>query len=150
MIGRAVTNSTRLIAPERIGHLELLPQLFATMFAPPAVHEEFGSPVEWLTVTAPKNAALLAALRTQIDDGEAQAITVAMELGDVLVILDDKKARRIARPMGLKVIGTVGVLLSAKRQGIIGTVRPVLAALRDAGFHMTPTLFEEALRIAGE
>lgn len=150
MTGRAVTNSTCLIALERVGQLDLLPRVFSAVFAPPAVQAEFGSPIEWLAVTPAKNLGLITALRTQLDDGEAQAIAVAVELGDVLIILDDKKARRVARQMGLQVIGTVGVLLRAKQRGIIGTVQPVLAALRDAGFHMTPALYAAALEIAGE
>jgi predicted nucleic acid-binding protein len=148
--GRAVTNSTCLIALERIGQLALLPRVFAAVLAPPLVSAEFGSPLDWLAVTPATNLNLITALRSQLDDGEAHAIALAMELGDVIAILDDKKARRIARQMGLTVIGTVGVLLRAKRQGLIPAVQPLIVALRDARFHMTPALYGEALRLAGE
>ncbi len=150
MTGRAVTNSTCLIALERIGQLALLPQIFATVLAPPAVQSEFGSPIGWLAVEVVKDLRVVTALKTQLDDGEAHAIALAVELGDVFIILDDKKARRVARQMGLKVIGTVGVILRAKQKGMIPAIRPVLIALGERGFRMTPALYGEALRLAGE
>ncbi len=150
MTERAVTNSTCLIALERIGLLGVLPQVFSTVFAPPAVQTELGNPVDWLEVKAIKEPRVVAVLRTQLDEGEAQTIALAMELGEIFVILDDKKARRIAQQIGLKVTGTIGVLLRAKRIGAIESLRPALSALQEAGFHMAAELNREALRLAGE
>lgn len=73
-----------------------------------------------------------------------------MELRDVLVILDDKKARRIAQQMGLRVIGTIGVLLRAKQQGLLAEIRPFIDVLQQADFRISDSLYEEALRLAGE
>lgn len=136
MTGRAVTNSTCLIALERIGQLALLPQIFATVLAPPAVQSEFGSPIGWLAVEAVKDLRVVTVLRTQLDDGEAHAIALAMELGDIFIILDDKKPRRVARQMGLKVIVTVGVVLRAERQGAIASTTPMLRALEETEFRI--------------
>lgn len=111
MTDRAVTNSTCLIGLERIGQLDLLPQVFSTVFAPSAVAIEVSSTLTWLNVQAVKNTTVVATLKTQVHQGEAEAIALALELGDVILILDDKKARRIAQQLGLKVIGTVGMLL---------------------------------------
>jgi hypothetical protein len=66
------------------------------------------------------------------------------------VILDDRKARSVARRAGVPVIGTLGVLLLAKRQGVLPRIEPLLAALREARFHMSPALYREALHLAGE
>lgn len=150
MTEQAVTNSTCLIALERIGHLPLLPQLFVSVLAPPAVQAEFGQPLPWLAVVDVQNHPLLAALRTQVDEGEAQAIALALERGEVRIILDDKKARRVARQMGLQMIGTMGVLVRAKHAGLLPAVGPALQALQEAGFRMVPALHHEALRLAGE
>ena len=150
MSEHTVTNSTCLISLERIGRLDLLPQVFATVTAPPAVQAEFGVAVEWLIVKPVQNAAVVATLKIQIDDGEAYAIALAMELGNVILILDDKKARRIARQLGFKVMGTIGVLMRAKRRGVIPAIEPLLTALENVDFHMTPALREEALRLCGE
>ena len=144
MSDEAVTNSTCLIALERVGQLGLLPRVFKSVFAPPAVQAELGSRIEWLIVKEVSDPGVAAALRTQLDEGEAHTIALAMELGDAAVILDDKKARRVGRQIGLKVIGTVGVLLLAKRKGVIPAIRPLLEGLQQAGFRMTEALYEEA------
>jgi predicted nucleic acid-binding protein len=147
---RAVANSTCLIALERIGHLHLLSRVFAEVVAPPAVRAELGVAPEWLKVQPPSDRAVVAALATQLGEGEASAIALAMERGDAWLVLDDKKARRVARQLGLRLIGTVGVLLQAKQRGAVPTIGPLLGALRDAGFRLSPALEREALRLAGE
>jgi predicted nucleic acid-binding protein len=85
-----------------------------------------------------------------MDEGEAEAIALAMELGDVLLILDDKKARRVAQQIGLKVIGTVGMLLRAQRDGVIAEIKPLLTALVQADFRISDPIIQEALRLSGE
>ncbi len=147
---RAVADSTCLIALERIGQLDLLRQVFVSLFAPPAVQAEFGISVDWLVIRPVSDLGTLAALRTQLDEGEAQVIALTVELDGILAVLDDKKARRVARQMSLRVIGTLGVLLRAKRKGAIAELKSSLNALRQVGFYMTDELYQEALRIAGE
>jgi predicted nucleic acid-binding protein len=113
VINQAVTNSTCLIALLHIGQLDLLPRPFSTIMVPHVVLEEVGEPIPFLTVRSPANRAAVAALMTQLDQGEAEAIALAIELGSLPVILDDKKARRVAQQIGLRVMGTIGVLLRA-------------------------------------
>ena len=150
MTVKAVTNSTCLIGLERIDRLDILPQVFDTVFAPPAVAKEVQTPLDWLRVQAVANSSVVTALRTQMDEGEAEAIALALELEDVLLILDDKKARRVAQQMGMKVIGTVGMLLRAKRQGVIAEVKPLLLKLTEADFRISQGIVQEALRLSGE
>lgn len=73
-----------------------------------------------------------------------------MELGDVFVILDDRKARLLALQLSLKVIGTVGMLLRAKRFGVISEIKPLLIALNQVDFRISEVLVQKALQIAGE
>ncbi len=150
MSKQAVTNSTCLIGLERIGRLDLLPQVFDTVFAPPTVAAEVHSPLTWLTVQTVENSAFVAALKTQMDEGEAEAIALAVELDNVILILDDKKARRVAQQIGLKVIGTVGMLLRAKNQGVITEIKPLLTELVQVDFRITNAIIQEALRLSGE
>ncbi len=145
----AVANSTCLIGLERIGRLEILHALFEPLFVPPKVWEEFGSALDWLTVQAPANIELVNILRSIVDDGEAEAIALAKEKG-WLLILDDRKARTWAKRLSVRVIGTAGVLLRAKRYGLIPKVKPILEALRATGFRLSKTLEEEVLRLAQE
>jgi predicted nucleic acid-binding protein len=150
LTGRAVTNSTCLIGLERIERLDILPQVFNTVFAPPAVAKEVRTSLDWLKVQAVANPSVVIALRTQMDEGEAEAIALALELENVLLILDDKKARRVAQQMSLKVIGTVGMLLRAKRQGVIAEVKPLLLKLTEANFRISHRIIQAALRLSGE
>jgi predicted nucleic acid-binding protein len=144
-----VTNSTCLIALERIGQLALLPGLFDPILAPPKVHEEFGVSLPWLRRQAPASRTTVAALMLMMAEGEAEAIALAAEQ-KCRVILDDRKARLIAKQMGLKVIGTVGVLVKAKRSEIIPQIKPLLDALQACGFRLSAPLMAEALRLARE
>ena len=150
MTATAVTNSTCLIGLERIERLDILPQVFDTVFAPPAVAKEVQASLDWLRVKAVANPSVVTVLRTQMDQGEAEAIALALELSDVLLILDDKKARRVAQQMGMKVIGTVGMLLRVKRQGVIAEVKPILLKLTEANFRIAQGIIQEALRLSGE
>lgn len=144
-----VTDSTCLIGLERIDHLDLLPALFDPIAIPPEVDQEFGNTLPWLKVETPSDTALVAALKMLVDDGEAEAITLASEKGWRLIV-DDLQARSVARNVGISIIGTVGVLVQAKQSGIISLLKPILIALETSGFYMRSTLKEEALRIAGE
>lgn len=150
MTGHVVIDSTCLIALERIDQLALIPRIFPTIIAPPGVQSEFGVPLNWLTVLPVKNSVVVEALKTQLDDGESQAIALALELGNALLILDDKKARRVARQLELRVTGTIGVLIRAKRQGVISAIAPLLTALEKVDFRLTSALRYEALRLCDE
>ncbi|MFQ5824170.1 MAG: DUF3368 domain-containing protein [bacterium] len=146
----AMSNSSCLIALEKIGHLDLLSKSFDTVNIPPAVQSELGQKVSWLLVKSVQNKAVVNSLKTQIDDGESEAIALAMELGNVFLVLDDKKARRIAKQLGLKIIGTVGMLLRTKKKGIVTEIRPILDALQEVDFRISDTLYQEALQLAKE
>jgi len=144
-----VTNSTCLIALERIEQLQLLPALFEPIIAPPRVQDEVGISLPWLLVQPPSSRTTVSALMLLAGEGEAEAIALAAERR-CRVILDDRKARRIAQQMGLRLIGTAGVLIKAKRSGIIPVIRPLLDALQARGFRLSAPLMCEALRLAGE
>ena len=150
MIGDAIIDSACLITLEKIGHLALLPKLFDHIYIPPAVKQDFGESIDWVTVKRIKDTDKIIALSTQIDTGESEVIALAMELKDAYVILDDKKARRIAKQIGVKVIGTVGLLLKAKNMGIIPAIKPYLEKLNAVGFHLSQALYHKALELANE
>lgn len=144
MSEHAVSNSSCLIALKKIGYLDLLSKSFETVTIPPAVQSEFGQKIDWLTVKSVQNIGVVNSLKTQIGDGEAEAIALAMEATDVFIMLDDKKARRIAKQLELTVIGTIGLLLRAKQKEILTEVKPALDALQDVDFRVSESLYEEA------
>lgn len=90
-------------------------------------------------------------LAEELDAGEAEAIALAIELGRVPVLLDERRGRRIAtRVYGLEVRGTLGVLTEARRRGQIPVLATVLERLVSHGIYLSPKLIDDALRAVGE
>jgi predicted nucleic acid-binding protein len=145
-----VSNSACLIALERIEQLNLLPQVYPSIWIPEAVKREIGFLTDWLQVQTVQNQALVSTLRTQVGAGESEAIALALEIKNVPVLLDDKKARRIAEQLNLQVTGTVGLLLKAKKKSIIPAIRPILDALEEVDFRISSRLRTRALELAEE
>lgn len=150
MTGVAVTNSTCLISLDRIGAIDLLRRVFDEVLVPPAVVQEVGTTPAWMIVRAVANAVWERALGCNLGPGESAAIGLAAEHPAAEVVLDDLKARRFAARVGLRIVGTPGVVLRAKRLGAIPTVMPLLLDLRSRGFHMSDELFSRCLMLAGE
>jgi len=129
----------------------LLQHVYQTVLIPPAVASEWGTlPPQWLLVQPVINQPLVQALRLQLGRGESEAIALAVEIGASRLILDDRRARRIARNLGVPITGTVGVDLRAKQLGVIPLVRPVLDAMRVAGLWLSDAVYQQALQLAGE
>jgi uncharacterized protein len=145
----AVSDSACLISLSRIERLNLLPQLFGAVLILPAVAQETNIQADWLQVQAPQNKSLLRLLYSVVDAGEAEAIALASET-EHLLIIDDRKGRLWAQRLGVSVIGTIGVIVRAKREGYLESVRAVLEELQAIGFYLTPRLMNEALRLARE
>ena len=86
-----------------------------------------------------------------LDSGEAEALSLASSWEPAIpILLDDERARRIARDVGLFVIGSAGILGRAKEAGFIPTVRPILSELRYAGLFLSEAAAGELLAIVGE
>jgi hypothetical protein len=161
---RAVTNSSVLIALSTIGQLSLLHQRFpGGVLLPQAVWREVvetgkGQPgardvasASWLTICQVTNQTLISLLRIELDEGEAEAIALFSENPVDAILLDEKNARRVARQMGLPTLGTVGVLIWAKQNGLILSLQEQLDALQNQGkFRLSQLLYREALSRVGE
>jgi len=144
-----VVDSTCLIGLERIGKLEVLPELFEPIYIPDEVAFEFGVSLAWLKIETPSNRVIVNALKLTLDDGEAEAIALALEKNYV-IITDDKQARSVAKKLGLQVVGTIGMFIRAKQNNLIDSLAEVIEDLESNGFRMSETLKLEALKIVGE
>jgi predicted nucleic acid-binding protein len=90
-------------------------------------------------------------LAAELGVGENQVIAVALHRKAQLVLLDELKARRIASQVyGLRVKGSAGILIQAKRAGVISAVRPLFEAMKQKGYYLSPRLIGMACREAGE
>lgn len=103
----------------------------------------------WIEIKAP-DTNLVKPLRIMVDAGEAEAIALALTVPDCIIILDDSRARKIAGRMNVKQIGTVGLLLRAKRLGFIDQIRPYLDSLKNNGIYIRQALIDAVIENAGE
>ena len=152
-------NTGPLIALTACGCLDLLRQMHRQVLVPADVIEEFerGGPAlapvtglpAWLEVRvlrAPVSPILIA----HLDRGEAAAIALALEAQVDLVAIDERRGRLVAREMGLTVTGILGVLLRAKRLGLIDAIGPRVTAMRQKGIWLGDMLVRRVLTEAGE
>lgn len=148
-----VSDSSVLIALHQIDQLDLLRLLFSEIVIPPAVAQETAASVvkpAWVIERALTQRIGPEILAASLGRGETEAISLALEVTVRWVILDDRPARRLAQSLGLPVIGTLGILLAARRQGLLTAIRPCLDALVDHHFHIAPGLYDLILADAGE
>lgn len=149
-----VSDSSPLIALAQVGQIDLLPKLFCTVVIPPAVAAETAPTLTvlpaWIQVLQLKQPPHPETSKASFGPGEREAISLAVEVQAGQLIVDDQPARRLARRLGLSVIGTVGILLAAKRLGHLQQVQPVLDDLLKADFFLSPELYERVLMQAGE
>ena len=150
-----VSDASPLIALNGIGRLEILEQLYATVLIPPAVSREVferhgrESP-SWIETRLLSQDIPASILEERLGKGEAEAISLALEEKATLLLLDDRRARSLARSLGLPIVGVGGVLVAAKKRGLLESVSGPLDHLIQEGFRIAPDLLEELLRLAGE
>ena len=157
-----VTNTGPLIALAKINKLDLLEELFSKAYIPPAVQREL------LAKSGPETSRLEFALNhflqptsepqmplevqtatSRLDLGEQQAVALAYQLKSLLV-LDDQLGRSAARQLGLAVTGFAGVLIQAKKRGLISSVGVLLEEAREQGHWLSNSLVDTARQLAGE
>ncbi len=158
-----VSNTSPIVNLAVVGQLDLLRQLYGKVVIPQSVYHENAvigagqtgatevSTFEWTETRQVTDRPLLAALRLELDEGEAEAIALAVELKANLLLLDERKGRVVASQLGLQFIGLLGVLVEAKHKGLIRAVKPVMDDLMaKAGFWISQELHEHVLQIVGE
>lgn len=127
--------------------------IVGTVLVPPAVMREAQSLTErpaWLLERPLAQPLPPAILDAGLGAGESEALALALEARAERVLLDELAGRKLARRLGVPVVGSVGVLLAARRKGLIPTLHEPLERLRNSGFRMDEDLYETALRQAGE
>jgi predicted nucleic acid-binding protein len=160
--GLVVSNAGPLITLAKIQRSQLLKGLFGQIVIPRAVFDEVvlrgaGEPgaeetrnARWIEISLAVDVLSVSVLRESLGAGESEAIVLAQELGADLLLLDDALARRKAERLGLKAIGTLGVLLLAKEAGLLDAVKPALIELQRTDFRASLRVYEEVLARAGE
>lgn len=153
-----VTDAGPLMALGRQDLLGLLPALFLQVHVPDVVVRECLAHPEMpdaQRIQAALSAGWLLAREASpldvrgLDPGECCALRVALDLGAALLV-DDRAARRHAEALGIDVLGTLGVLVLAKRRGLIAEVKPVVQAMRQGGHFISQSALQAVLLAADE
>lgn len=105
--------------------------------------------LDWVSIQVPQSR-MAVPLVTDLGPGETQVLMLALEASDAIVVLDDALARQLAEALGLRLTGTLGLLLDAKRAGLLPSLTPVLDQLQDLRFRLAPHTRAAVLKLAGE
>lgn len=137
----------------RVGEIELLPLLFGEVLIPPAVLQELldaGAPTAvrewasqipgWARVRAP----VVVDRALDLGRGEMEAIALAKEIGDTLLLMDERKGRRKAVENGLRTAGTLNILEEGAMRGLLDFEQTV-ARLRATNFRVKNSVLAEFL-----
>ena len=160
-----ISDSSPLIALSNAGELELLREVFGAVIIPQAVYEEVViqgrtkggteeiAAAQWIVCRQVEDQSAgenFRAVHRRLGPGESETIILAKQLSADWVIIDEWRGRRAAEQENLKLIGTLGVIVLAKELGLIDNVRNVLDRLTQAGFRVSPTTYQAALKKARE
>ena len=156
-----VVNASPVISLARVGYLDLLSPLATEVLIPEAVVGEVlaGAPTDparkalesgWGRRASPREIPS-SVLEWSLGAGESAVLALALERPGSRAVLDDAAARSCARVLGVPVIGTLGIVLQAKRAGLISSASQVIQSLQGIGFRLdTETLRAALLRATGE
>lgn len=158
-----ISDASILINLAIIKHLELLKALYGKVVIPDAVFNEIvvkgaGKPgaqeipmLDWIEVKSCQDVNMVNNLLNEIDLGEAEAITLSVEIQANLLLIDEKLGRLKAKEFNVKTIGLLGILLDAKYQGVVSNVTQMMDRLRlEANFRIGETLYQQVKQLAGE
>ncbi len=156
-----ICNTSPLQYLYQLDLLSILPALAGSILVPPVVVEELAvgrtagvrvpdpEALPWIKVRRPVGEVALP-LVNDLGPGETEVLMLALELRDVVVVLDDGLARQVAETLGLPLTGTLGLLLDAKRKGLVPAVAPLLDQLQALRFRVSAPTRAAILRLAGE
>jgi len=160
-IDRVVVNASPLICFYKSGLLDLLPALFTEIVVPDKVYNEIIAKgvVDISSISLFTNKKFrqvdevimpLSILSWDLGVGENSVLSFAIKNPECWAIIDDKEAWRCAKSLGCQFTGTVGVIVLAKRRGLIKSIRPSIMKLKNAGLWLSESFIDEVCKANGE
>jgi predicted nucleic acid-binding protein len=159
-----VSNTTPIVCFLKLGRLDILKNIFNEIIIPQAVYEEVtAKPDEAEAISAlteyglfktrpVENKFAVSLLQKQIglDLGESESIVLAQELKAELLLMDERKGRRVAVENGISISGTLGVLIKAKQMNLVKEIRPLLNELITKDIRIGNNLLKKVLESINE
>lgn len=152
-----VSNTGPLIIFYNCNFLWILRKLYGTIVIAEAVEKELTTKPEgqdiinndWIKIERITNTNALRYLQSILDQGEAETIILA-EYHQAPVLIDERKGRNMARALKLKIQGTLGTLVQAKKKGLIPSVKGSIQILLQQGYYLDQKLIDEVLKAVDE
>lgn len=160
-MAEVICNTSPIQYLHQLQLLHILPALAGHVIVPPAVVDELMegralginlpdlAVLNWVEIRRPVSESAVP-LITDLGPGESEVLMLGIESHDAVVVIDDTLARRVAGTLNLRLTGTIGLLLDAKRAGLIPLVAPVLDQLQALRFHLALHTRSIVLKLAGE
>jgi len=156
-----ISNTSPIQYLHQLQLLHIFSTLAGRVIIPPAVVEELSqgrtsginlpdvNVLKWIEIRRPVSE-LAVPLVTDLGQGETEVLMLGLEMRETVVVLDDDLARRVAETLGLHFTGTLGLLLDAKKTGLIPAIAPLLDQLQMLRFRVAPHTRIAVLKLAGE
>ncbi|NJC28517.1 DUF3368 domain-containing protein [Neolewinella antarctica] len=146
-----ISDASTIIGLDNIDSLGLLEKLYGEIQITTIVHGEVSLLLpKWIKINDAYNDVVYRSLIPSLDDGEASSIALALDQNDCLLIIDERKGRRKARELNLKITGVTGIIIRAKHESLIESGKEKLDLLRKAGFRLSDKIYAFALDQMGE
>ena len=141
-----IADTSCLIVYDKIQGLDILRKTFSELVITQQVREEFGVLPDWLNVSViEEKDELYLKLLNNLGQGEASSIALASQMKNSLLIIDEKKGRIAALKHGISIIGSLGVLVEAKRKGVIASVRDTITKIEQTNFRVSKSIKKKIL-----
>lgn len=146
-----VSDTSCLILFDNIGALEVLQKTYGEIIITPEVAEEYRRQLpEWIKIKSVLHKNRQREFEQLVDYGEASAIALALELEKSILIIDDKRGRKLAQQMKIELTGTLGTLLKAKQLNVISSIRPFIEKMKMFDYHISRSIEIEILKKVNE
>lgn len=145
---KVYVDTSVLILLSKINQLNLLQLIFTKVYITKEVLIEYSDEIpNWIIV---ENTLIENIEPFDLDKGEASLINIAISNNNIFLVIDDAKARRIAKILNLNFIGTIGVIITAKNLHHIKKIKPLLNKIKNTNFRLSKEIYTTALQLAGE
>jgi predicted nucleic acid-binding protein len=141
-----ITDASCFILLDKLDAFYILERLYHQVITTPEIAAEYGKELPpWVHIQVVKNKALFYEYAQKVDTGEASAIALAFEVMLPTLILDDMDGRKLADQLHFKYTGTIGVLIKAKQEHIIISLKPYFEKIKTTDFRIAPAFLDTLL-----
>jgi len=146
-----IADTSCFIVLQKVNQLDLLRLLYNAVITTPEIAEEYKLELPpWVSIKSASDQHFIQQLQLRLDVGEASAIALALEIKDCTLVLDDLKARKEAEHLKLDFTGTLGLIVKAKRSGLIKSAKEISDQMKKFGIRVSEEVLTDILKQAGE